>query len=68
MKYLYEILIGCVYGLHGKLFDTIRKEKGQTLVEYGLLLILIAVVVLAAVTLVGQTLNGTYSDISVKLP
>ena len=68
MKNLYEVLISCVYGLHGKLFDIIRKEKGQTLVEYGLLLVLIAVVVFAAVGLVGQTLNGTYSNITEKLP
>lgn len=46
----------------------LRNSKGQTLVEYGLLLILIAVVVIAAVTFVGQKTNTMYSTISTSLP
>lgn len=46
----------------------LKNSKGQTLIEYGLLLILIAVVVIAAVTFVGQKTNKMYSTISTSLP
>lgn len=36
----------------------IFEEEGQTLVEYGLLLALLAIVVVAAVTLFGRALNS----------
>lgn len=52
----------------GKLTQFLRNSKGQTLIEYGLLLILIAVVVIAALTFVGQKVNNTYSTISTSLP
>lgn len=46
----------------------LKNSRGQTLIEYGLLLILIAVVVVAAVTLVGQRTNEKYSMVSSALP
>jgi pilus assembly protein Flp/PilA len=46
----------------------IRDSKGQTLVEYGLILILIAVVVIAAVTVVGQRLDNKYSTVASSIP
>lgn len=46
----------------------VRNERGQTLVEYGLLLILIAVVVIAAVKILGQDLGTTYSTVAESLP
>ena len=41
----------------------IRSERGANLVEYALLLVLIAVVCLAAVTALGSTTSGEYSEI-----
>ncbi len=41
--------------------------SGQILVEYGLLLLLIAIVVLALVTGVGRTTNNTYSTINSRV-
>jgi pilus assembly protein Flp/PilA len=49
-------------------FRPLKNAKGQTLVEYGLLLILIAVVVIAAVAVVGQKANNTYSTVSSSMP
>jgi len=46
----------------------LKNSRGQTLIEYGLLLILIAVVVIAAVTFVGQKTNNMYSTISTSMP
>ena len=42
-------------------------ENGQGLVEYALILVLIALVVLVAVELFGTTLNNTYETINNRL-
>lgn len=46
----------------------LKNSSGQTLVEYGLVLILIAVVVIAAVAVIGQKANNTYSTVSNTMP
>jgi len=46
----------------------LKNSRGQTLIEYGLILILIAVVVVAAVTLVGQRTSTAYSKVTSALP
>jgi pilus assembly protein Flp/PilA len=50
-----------------RMFSSIRSEKGQTLVEYALLLVLIAIVVYMMVKGVGLTANNTYSKINSAL-
>ncbi|TQN43600.1 pilus assembly protein Flp/PilA [Blastococcus colisei] len=45
-----------------------RDEKGATAVEYGLMVGLIAVVIIAAVTLLGTELNGLFTAITDALP
>jgi len=40
------------------------REEGATAIEYGILAALIAVVIIAAVTAVGQGLSGTFFDVS----
>jgi pilus assembly protein Flp/PilA len=47
--------------------NAMKNERGQTLVEYALLLVLIAIVVIAAVTLVGQKANNVYSNIGSQM-
>ena len=39
----------------------IAEEEGQTLVEYGLLISLIALVVIAVLTLVGNKIRNTFN-------
>lgn len=46
----------------------ISDNRGQTLVEYALLLVLIAVVLVAIVTLTGNKLENKYSSIVNTLP
>ena len=41
-----------------------NQEEGQGLVEYALILLLIAMAVVGALTLAGTTLNGTYENIA----
>jgi len=45
----------------------IREEDGVTAIEYGLIAALIAVVIIAAITVVGTQLKKTFSTIGGKL-
>ena len=45
-----------------------REEKGATAVEYGLMVGLIAVVIIGAVVILGNKLNGLFGFIGDKLP
>lgn len=45
----------------------IREEDGVTAIEYGLIAALIAVVIIAAITVVGSQLKKTFSTIGTKL-
>lgn len=40
-----------------------RREEGATAVEYGLMVALIAVVIIAVVTLLGTTLSDKFSEV-----
>jgi len=42
-------------------------EEGQTLVEYGLLLALIAIVVIAALIILGPTVSGIFTSVNDSL-
>ena len=44
-----------------------RDERGATAVEYGLMVALIAVVIIAAVTLLGQNLDGVFNAIAAAI-
>jgi len=44
-----------------------REEKGATAVEYGLMVGLIAVVIIAAVTLLGNDLKALFESITAKI-
>ena len=47
-----------------KLFSLIRKEEGQDLAEYALLISLIALVAVAAVTLLGNRISAIFTAIA----
>jgi len=42
-------------------------ERGQTLVEYGLLLALIAIVVIAVLLILGPTVSGIFQSVNDQL-
>ena len=48
--------------------NLIRSEDGVTAIEYGLIAALIAVAIIAAVTLVGGGLNKTFNNVAGSLP
>ncbi len=43
-------------------------EKGQGLVEYAIILVFVAVVVIAVVRLLGPTIGNTFSSINSSIP
>ena len=43
------------------------KEKGQGLVEYALILVLVAIVVIAAIMILGPIIGNTFSTINNSL-
>ena len=42
----------------------VRDEEGATMVEYGLMVALIAIVVIVAVALIGTNLNNTFNTVA----
>jgi pilus assembly protein Flp/PilA len=54
-------------GLGDKLSELRRREEGQALVEYALLLALIAIVSIAVLTVLGTKVSHIFSKISTKL-
>ena len=45
-----------------------KNEDGQAMVEYGLLVALIAILVVAALVILGPQIAKVFTDISEKLP
>ena len=53
--------------LYVKFQNAVKSEKGQTVVEYALLLVLIAIVVILMVKGVGLQANNTFSKVNSAL-
>ena len=45
----------------------VKEEEGQTLIEYALIIVLIAIVVIAALTLLGPTITNVFTNINTNL-
>ena len=45
----------------------VRRDRGATAVEYGLMVALIAIVIIAAVTLLGGNLSGMFNDVATSI-
>ena len=54
-------MIGTVTLWLGSRFQAVRSERGASLVEYGLLVVFIAIVCIAAVAFLGNSLSTGYS-------
>jgi Flp pilus assembly pilin Flp len=52
-----------MFALWTKLTNWIQEEKGASMVEYALLVVLIAIVALVAVQLAGNEVSNTFSEI-----
>jgi pilus assembly protein Flp/PilA len=49
--------------LYTQLVNKFASKKGQTLVEYGLILALVSVVVITVLSLLGNQINNTFNTI-----
>jgi pilus assembly protein Flp/PilA len=45
----------------------LQREEGQTMAEYGLLIALVAIVVIGAITLLGNNLSTAFNTIAGKV-
>jgi pilus assembly protein Flp/PilA len=50
-----------------KLRDASRRQEGQTMTEYGVLLALVAVVVIASVAILGGKISDVFTNVTGKL-
>ena len=50
-----------------KLIDFFKDEEGASMVEYGILVALIAVVCIAAIGILGTTLNTKFGEVNTAL-
>ena len=53
-----------MFALWTKMTSWMREEKGASMVEYALLVVLIAIVALVAVQIAGTEVSETFSDIA----
>jgi pilus assembly protein Flp/PilA len=52
---------------YGEMRDRLARDEGQALVEYALIISLIAVVAIAALQLTGKSITGIFNNISSEL-
>ena len=62
-----DLAMNFLNGQYLKYLAAIKSDKGQTLVEYALLLLLIAIVVILMVKGVGFTTNNSFSKVNSAL-
>ncbi len=55
-------------GLMNRVREFVRSEDGPTATEYAVMLALIIIVALAAITLLGQKVQGIFTNVTDNLP
>jgi pilus assembly protein Flp/PilA len=55
-------------GLVNRVHEFLRSEDGPTATEYAVMLALIIIVALAAITLLGQKVQGIFTSVTGQLP
>ncbi len=63
MEYLRFFCYDIIIYLFGVAIMIIQSEKGQGLVEYALIIVLIALAIILALSLFGVTIQGLYQDV-----
>ena len=53
--------------MHRTLKHLLKRDEGVTAIEYGLIAALIAIVIIVAVTAVGDSLTNTFNDVTAVL-
>jgi pilus assembly protein Flp/PilA len=60
-------MLNSLYGMMFGLIARMRREEGQTMAEYGLLLAVIAVVVVAAALVLGKSISSLFLGVASSL-
>ena len=60
-------IYGKAFGLYGAVRDRMAREEGQALVEYALILALIAVVTIAVLQLIGVNVSSILNKVNSSL-
>lgn len=60
-------MIDKIMEMYYKALSYLKTEKGQALVEYALIIVLIAIVVIAMLTATGKSVNNAFSKINSAL-
>jgi pilus assembly protein Flp/PilA len=53
--------------MYVRLMNLFKSEEGQGLVEYALIIVLVAIAVVGALSLLGGTVNNTFTNIQGQL-
>lgn len=56
-----------IFELANALVARARREEGQTMAEYGILIAVIAVIVIAAAALLGSSISSLFAGVATKL-
>ncbi len=56
-----------LYQLVGTLVARMQREEGQTMAEYAILVVVIAIVVLAAAVFLGNSISSVFSSLAGKI-
>jgi pilus assembly protein Flp/PilA len=60
-------MLSSLYRIYFSLIERMRREEGQTMAEYGLLLAVIAVVVVAAALVLGKSISSLFLGVAGSL-
>jgi pilus assembly protein Flp/PilA len=60
-------MLSYLISLNSRVMAVLRREEGQGLVEYGLILFFIAIVAVAALTFLGKDISTLLSEVGEKL-
>jgi pilus assembly protein Flp/PilA len=63
-RFIKFVVVTVQLGLNGLIQKDRDEERGATAVEYGLMVALIAIVIIAAVTLLGGNLSGLFGKVA----
>lgn len=61
---MYHTITSKIFKLSGHVTRVIHSERGASMVEYSLLVALIAMIAFVALQLVGTEVSGAYSDVA----
>jgi pilus assembly protein Flp/PilA len=60
-------MLNYLLSLNGRIMAVVRGEEGQGLVEYGLILVFVAIVAIAALTILGTDIANLLTEVGGKL-